>query len=323
MLRKTSKCIILEKLFRMKPMRFLVLLFLIPGFVFSQYLTKHGEISNSTTDNINKYGELGAIDGLTSSGASVTVSISHPDGSSSSQAAPSAEAILQHYPTSPDGVYWIDLPTNGPTETYCLMDSAYNGGGWMLAMKATRGTTFNYDANYWTTSNTLNPSDLTRADADAKYDAMNKFLAQDVMAIWPDISANGGESGSIDGLSNWTWLENNFHNNGTRISLISKFGGPQDTFYTSTNGSMSFSGYKSDVFTSQAGFTFYGFNYTVNAANRVRWGFAWNNESNQNSNDVSGGIGMKRNSYSAGDSNNCCGSSNGINRTARVEIYIR
>jgi hypothetical protein len=68
----------------MKPMRFLGLLFLMPGFVFSQYLTKHGEISNSTTDNINKYGELGAIDGLTASSASVTVSISHPDGSSSS-----------------------------------------------------------------------------------------------------------------------------------------------------------------------------------------------------------------------------------------------
>jgi len=215
------------------------------------------------------------------------------------------------------------LPTNGPTETYCLMDSAYNGGGWMLAMKATRGTTFNYDANYWTTSNTLNSSDLTRADADAKYDAMNKFLAQDVMAIWPDISASGGESVSIDGLSSWTWLENNFHNNGTRISLISKFGSSQDTFYTSTNGSMSFSGYKSDVFTSQAGFTFYGFNYTVNAANRVRWGFAWNNESNQNSNDVSGGIGMKKSSYSAGDNKGCCESSTGINRTARVEIYIR
>ena len=61
---------------------------------------------------------------------------------------------------------------------------------------------------------------------------MNKFLAQDVMAIWPDISASGGESVSIDGLSSWTWLENNFHNNGTRISLISKFGSSQDTFYT-------------------------------------------------------------------------------------------
>lgn len=299
------------------------LLFLTPTTLFSQFLTRHGALSSSTSDNINKYGELGTSEGLTVSGSTVTVISANPDGSNSSQAAPSAEAILQHYPTSPDGVYWIDLPGVGPTEIYCLMDSAYDGGGWMLAMKATRGTTFSYTSSYWTNSNTLNPSDVSRADADAKYEVMNTFEAADIMAIWPDINASGGESGSIDGLSKWTWLENDFHNNGTRISLISKFNGAQDTYYTSTNGSMNFSGYNSGVFSSQAGFTFYGFNYTVNSSNRVRWGFAWNNETNQTSNDVSGGIGMQRNSYSAGDRLNCCQNSNGINRTARVEVYVR
>ncbi len=90
------------------------------------------------------------------------------------------------------------------------MDEKYDGGGWMLMMKATRGTTFQYSANYWTTSNTLNPTDLTRNDADAKYNTMNYFQAKDMMAIFPDINSVGNNSGSISGLTNWTWLQNDF-----------------------------------------------------------------------------------------------------------------
>ena len=43
------------------------------------------------------------------------------------------------------------------------------------------------------------------------------------------------------------------------------------------------------------------------------------------SNDVSGGIGMDSGfgSYSAGDRINCCQDTTGINRSARVEIYVR
>ena len=40
-------------------------------------------------------------------------------------------------------------------------------------------------------------------------------------------------------------------------------------------------------------------------------------------NDVSGGIGIARGSYSAGDIIGCCQVQTGINRTARVEVYIR
>ena len=40
---------------------------------------------------------------------------SAPDGSSSSRAGVSAAQILSDYPNSTDGVYWIDLPTVGPT----------------------------------------------------------------------------------------------------------------------------------------------------------------------------------------------------------------
>ena len=45
----------------------------------------------------------------------------------------------------------------------------------------------------------------------------------------------------------------------------------------------------------------------------------------QDSNDVSGGIGMGLGfgNYSAGDKISCCQNTTGINRSARVEIYIR
>jgi hypothetical protein len=204
------------------------------------------------------------------------------------------------------------------------MNSAFDGGGWMLAMKATTGTTFNFDANYWTTNNTLNPTDTNRNNGDAKFEIMNNFLAKDMMAIWPDISNIGSESGSIDNLSNWTWLQNNFHGNGSRTSLINKFLGSQVDYYSSTNGSMTFSGYGS-VFSNQGGYSFYGINYSNRPNARVRWGFAWNNETDENTNDVSGGIGMDNvyGYYSAGDRINCCEINIGINRSARVELYIR
>ena len=69
-----------------------------------------------------------------------------------------------------------------------------------------------------------------------------------------------------------------------------------------------------------------------NANFSVRWGFGWNENGgglypagDQNSNDVSGGIGMGGSfgNYSAGDKINCCQNSSGINRSARVEVYIR
>lgn len=255
-----------------------------------------------------------------------TKAITAKDGSSSANAALSAAQLKIDYPSKTDGVYWIDLPTAGPTQLYCIMDSAYNGGGWMLAMKATTtATTFSYASTYWTTANTLNPTDVTRANADAKYNVMNYFLAKDMMAIWPDIANSGTESGSIDNLTNWTWLQNNFHNSGSTTTLISKFSGTQVAYETSTNGTMTFSGYGATAFSNQAGFTFYGINYTTLANASVRWGFAWNNETNQASNDVSGGIGMGSSygNFSAGDKIGCCQINTGINRSARVEVYIR
>ena len=275
------------------------------------------------TGLVSRNGAIGSA-GMTPNGERVYL---EPDGLTAGSASTSALAIKTAYPGSADGIYWIDIPGVGPTQTYCLMNSIYNGGGWMLAMKATRGTTFNYDSNYWTTNNTLNPANVNRNDGDAKFAAMNGYLGKDMMALFPDIPNTGNESGSIDGLTNWSWLQNNF-NDGARISMINLFSTINNKFFGDAE---TFSG-KGTAFSGQTQIRFYGYNYTVNTNAKVRWGFAWNENGpglfpngDQGSNDVSGGIGMGSGygNYSAGDRISCCQNSTGINRTARVEIYVR
>lgn len=272
------------------------------------------------------------------------------DGSSSDKAAISAIAIKQLNPSAADGTYWIDLPNIGATEVYCLMDSRWAGGGWMLAMKATTGTTFNYSANYWTTNNTLNPTDLTRNNADAKYEVMNQFLAKDLLALWPTLST-ASSNGSIASTGTYTWLQTNF-NNSKRQNLISFFTQPSGLTFTSNAGgsgyfitrAKTFSGYANGIFSAQPDIQFYGFNYRANqntaagfaVSANVRWGFGWNENSEgiypstdvgqyRGSNDVSGGIGMDTGfkSYSAGDVINCCQEVTGANTSLRVEVYVR
>jgi hypothetical protein len=235
------------------------------------------------------------------------------------------------------------------------MNTSADGGGWMMAMKATTGTTFNYSANYWTTANTLNPAYTDRTNQDAKFDVMNYFESKDIMALFPDITTNGGGLGT-NPYSCWSWLQNNF-NDGTRITPISFFNtaGTYNTGTVNTAGNYggkfiglakSSSSWQSGVFSSQDSINFYGFNFKNypnasygNGTAKVRWGFGWNENGEGNysspaslagvgyagSDDVSGGIGMDSGwgSYSAGDYISCCQDSTGINRSARVEIYVR
>jgi hypothetical protein len=272
------------------------------------------------------------------------------DGSSAALAAASAADLILAGKTA-DGIYWINLPTVGPTQVYCILNTAFDGGGWMLAMKATRGTTFNFSSTYWTAVNTLNPTDLTRNDADAKYNTFNYFSAKDMLAVWPDIGAGG----SISGVGAWTWLQNSFYG-GNRITPLSMF----NSVGTYSNGgtpitgdyggyfikdAKTYSGWGSGTFSSQADIRFYGYNFrsyklgSYNTNPNVRWGFGWNENGEglysspstlttggaPGSDDVSGGIGMDSGfgSYSAGDAINCCNDTTGINRSARVEIYVR
>jgi hypothetical protein len=253
-----------------------------------------------------------------------------------------------------DGVYWITI--NGTSQpVYCIMNSAINGGGWMMMMKATRSSTWEYYSNLWTTNNLLNytigsTTNVNRNDGDAKYDVMNHFQGKDFLALWPDIGQGG--SISVSGYP-WIWLQNNYFNAGQRITPISFFSSANRNFI---GDAKLFSGWASGVFSSQTDVRFYGFNWRndtalagtisndTNSAS-VRWGFGWNENggisgqaspilypnANMGSDDVSGGIGMRYTRgapvgnffYGAGDAIGCCNDTTGINRSARVEMYVR
>ena len=54
----------------------------------------------------------------------------------------------------------------------------------------------------------------------------------------------------------------------------------------------------------------------------MRWGWGWNDQTDQNSNDARGGIGMGF-PYSAGDNAAGGGATGGLNRSMRFEMYVR
>jgi hypothetical protein len=275
------------------------------------------------------------------------------NGSTSALAAKSAQAIKLSNPSATDGVYWINLPTVGPTQVFCLMDNRWDGGGWMMAMKAAAtGTTFQYSANFWTTANTLNPTDNTRNAGDAKYNTMNYFAAKDMLALWPDLSMTPA-GGSLPSSGVWAWLQNDFYA-GQNIVPITFFNTVDRWFIGDAKLFPGWGSGTGTMFSSQLDIRFYGFNYRnfpntiFNITNRTRWGFGWNENGEglykgpysqddwpiaAGSNDLYAGIGMEvilgvaptqtTFNYSAGERRSCCTEYLGFDRQARVEVYIR
>jgi hypothetical protein len=252
--------------------------------------------------------------------------------------AESAKIIKDTTGVNEDGVYYI-LCNGVSTPVYCLMNDVYDGGGWMSLLKATQGTTFQYSSSHWTTASTLNPTDTTRSDADAKYDSFNYCKVKDVMAIWPDISPDlgvnihGRNGGSFYVKDGWVWLLNNWTNTSTRLTGLVGFNSPRrvggelgDFLATSgANNPRNFTGYSSTIWSSMTSFNSSIHYIAGTFTPGLRWGFYWNNESNYDTCDAVGGIGMGSytGSISAGDWNNGSNSVPGINRQARVELYGR
>lgn len=232
-----------------------------------------------------------------------------PGSSIDNPASSPAEIIAAGVTT--DGGYYIDLPSVGPKLTYCALNSGFQGGGWMLAWKCTRGSTFSYGSSYWTSQNTLNESDMSKNDADAKYDVFNYYNATQFMAIFPDLNNGGQASGYGNG---WSWLVT-----GQNATCLNRFQSNQQLSGNPRGESM----WSGSGFSAQGGFQWYGFNYTQNGSNAVRWGFGWNNEGDQNSNDITGGIAPTRAGTSAGDHIYCCQSTTGVNRSIRAEIWVK
>jgi len=235
-----------------------------------------------------------------------------------------------------NGVYWIDLPIVGPTQVYCILDPAFDGGGWMLAMKGgPNSTTFKYDSDYWIKPTTWNSENPSIEEGDAKYDIFNHFAATDWFAGFPDVYVPQtptryplyNYTGDLPrGVYNgYTWIEKDVNiDPGTGMvvpkTLLSTFS--NNIRITKSKDPTKLRKFNPNVWSSQKPFQFYGINYKGGHGYRARWGFGWNENSvnDERSNDAGGGIGTR--THSAGDSFSCCGI-RGLNRPMRFEFYVR
>jgi alpha-tubulin suppressor-like RCC1 family protein len=229
--------------------------------------------------------------------------------------------------TNTNGVYTIALNVSGAvinTQVYCLMDSAMSGGGWTLTMKApSYSTSFGFNANYWTTANTLNEGNTANVTSDAtnaKFNTFNYLSGTEMLAVFPDAGINGG---SVTGHTyGWTWKQTIPSGPKTPLEI---FSGPMEQFIGDADN---FSGFDTRIFSRQKDIRFYGFNWYDN--HQSRWGFGWNENGGglwpngyMGSDDVSGGIGLGYNSYSAGDMHFGWSTSVGLSRPMSFETYVR
>ncbi len=266
-------------------------------------------------------------------------------GSSATCPGASAKHIKDVTGTNTDGVYWITVG-GVATQVYSIMNSAMDGGGWMLAMKgANSGSTFNYNSTHWTTTTTLNTTYLRRNDSsyneDAKFSVFNSTPASKVLAIFPDVTAGGAITGQSYGF---TWNEtmptpaNTQSYSGrpaqgdyTGKTLRELFAGDEKIYIRDATNASPYRAVGSGVFSTQTDVRFFGFNYSGGSWSKARFGVAFNENSggaayplaNEGSNDVEGGIGLNRSNTSAGDFIYCCQNSNGVNRQMKFELYVK
>jgi uncharacterized repeat protein (TIGR02543 family) len=303
-------------------------------------------ITNGCSYTLN----LANWNGVTSAYTSTTITACAL-GLCSTQPGRNAQEIKSTINTNTNDVYWI-LVNGVATQVYCIMDSAMDGGGWMLAMKgANTGSTFNYSSSYWTTTNTLNTSLTRRNDTnneDAKFDVFNYTQAEKVMAIFPDATAGGAVTGQSYGF---VWNESmptpsnttSYTGRPTQGSYFGKslrelFAGGEKIFIRDATSASPYNATRTSggaqVFSTQSDVRFFGFNYLNanggNGWNKVRFGFGWNENGgglypngNEQSNDVSGGIGLDRQNWSAGDHIACCQNATGLNRQMKFELYVK
>jgi hypothetical protein len=187
------------------------------------------------------------------------------------------------------------------------MNPKWDGGGWMLIMKAAQGSTFNWGSTHWTTTSTLNPTDTTTTVADAKFDVFNSVPVTDVMAVWPtsDIGA-GNTGGSLAVSDGWVWLVKNWY-----TSAITPLAGFQIDRPATPPDIFNFSGFStsSPIWSYQTGLRAHVFGSGSHVPSApgsdvyfTRWGFMWNNESGTtHTQDAFAGIGLNIPSSSGGD----------------------
>lgn len=81
------------------------------------------------------------------------------DGLTPQTAAISAQKIKEDTATNTNGIYWINI-SGTPVQVYCMMDSSFSGGGWMLCMRGQGTQQYGYGNSAWTDSTEYSASEL-------------------------------------------------------------------------------------------------------------------------------------------------------------------
>ena len=271
-------------------------------------------------------------------------------GSSAECPALSAQEIFGLYGTTTNGAYWIRID-GAPTRVFIIFDRSIGNGSWVMSLKGSATTTrFKYSDSHWDTTSTLNsatgtPETLTSTGAgiDAKYPTYNSAVAEQMMAIFPDVGSSkfGGafsntsygfiwrETVSVAGALNATSEAGCPAANSTLLNLFrnSVRCGFRQVSSSYNASEVPYSAIGNGVFSSQVDVRFFGINYdqlvaggSPSTRKKARWGFGWNENGagNESSNDLINGIGLEGTSTSvatdipAGDHIGCCQSATGL-----------
>ena len=262
------------------------------------------------------------------------------DGLTEETAGRSAYDIKLASCTNTNGIYWIRRDKySKPFKIYCIMDSNFYGGGWMLAMKgANTGSDFTYNSSHWKNESLLNETDYPtslndRVNKSSKYDIFNYYKVSSCLAIFDE--ADTGAS-NTDFCKGWVWYNEIFYDGSLSLkdfyaqgkeqfvyysSGNHDFGSGKDRRYVKSQSASDFTSYilngvyNEKVWARQEQFQAYGFNINpYGHRHAVRWGGTFNENHGgvPDSNDVSGGIGVEAQQWNAGNVPICCESRSGV-----------
>jgi uncharacterized delta-60 repeat protein len=200
-------------------------------------------------------------------------------GTSQTDAALSAQAILLANPTAPSGVYWID-PNGGSTfDAYQVYtDMTSSGGGWTQAIRANgNSSNFAYDSSLWTTSGLLNAASPGTLSTEHKNNAYNNLPFNQLMLNL----TTGNNSSNVIANSSGVSMFQVFQGDQFRATEVGQF-----TWLNTIPGAQLQNGYYAE------GLNVKGLSPTFSQSNsRVRFGALGNQESDLGSPDSFIGIG--------------------------------
>lgn len=179
-------------------------------------LDKYGKIDTNIPQSVNKNGTVGYGNGLTTEGKIIS---SVNNGLTAGTAATSAYQIKQDYPSSPDGLYWIQNSNiNGGTPFQIYADMTTDGGGWTLIMCNASNAGWNYGNAI--SLNTSSPS------INSNYSIIGwaDYIKKSSSGFQYMIDANSRRSYGGIWTANGAYSFTNSNNTQTDVTINTKFG---------------------------------------------------------------------------------------------------